>query len=785
MKHIGRKQIAGLGIGCLLAIWLMAGCEEVTRPGIFPPATGKTVEVALTVGWAETTDLSFPPPQTAIGLAPADSREVFQCTCLPEGLTKTTARSLCPDRLYNLEIQQYDQAGSRIGGMSSAVTQATGSALTVSLAASNDCQLVAVAWGDGNTTRLGSSGLAEAQKKNVSSSVVATLDPTRQADMNRMPYVLHLPHVKVSEEGRIVSPEGEDVRLLLRRLAVRLSLEWNYVFPGYRLKQILLQSIPVDYAVVAQPDAKDQTYPSLLGQFTTIRLEADDLASGTWACWLPANVRGVNSAVTSALYRTKQMAPTGSSHASFIAVNTADPRKKLDYRVYLGGVESSDFNLHSHTDYHYTIRFNHTQLPVGDRRVTIIDPIPASLNNHNFVPTANCFMVAPGGAFCFDPFSFRQNGNDIANTLLQGWAAQEGGIADVRLLWQTKENGDVGDAVMGVVNSDTDHTNIVEAQKNDGTAVSASAPLTGDGQGRIFCRVASNTTGGSGVIAAYAPSGKILWSWHVWVTDYKPDPSGAASVYEPADKRKHLYSSAGYTNTYPLMDRNLGAFVGLDRAPEDRIEMTKANGFHYQRGRKDPFPGTFTASEESSFNAVIVPDCPPRNFLNRYEGDGLSWIIATNQPLYATLRAAYATPLSIGASSGNSQWCKEQTGGWGTSLKGIHDPCPAGWRIPQNQEVYRPLVENNQQAAAYNDVKKNGGVLLHYEKGSDRSTYVRYAGYPTSASSVINVGIGGYLNVGQPEQIFELGLSGTNPTIKLNTKWNTDVHTVRCMQERN
>ena len=96
-------------------------------------------------------------------------------------------------------------------------------------------------------------------------------------------------------------------------------------------------------------------------------------------------------------------------------------------------------------------------------------------------------------------------------------------------MWQTKENGDVGDPVLGVINSPTDHTNIVDLENGNSFD-----------DARIYCRVAPNTTGGSGLIAAYDDvdgKGKILWSWHVWVTDYAPDATGNESVDEPK-KRK-------------------------------------------------------------------------------------------------------------------------------------------------------------------------------------------------------------------------------------------------------
>lgn len=85
------------------------------------------------------------------------------------------------------------------------------------------------------------------------------------------------------------------------------------------------------------PDGTDKTYPSLLDQYTTIQLTNTQIGSGTYSCWIPANVRGSNPAATSQVYRIKSNAPTGSSYIDFIASNTSETKKKLSYRVYLGG----------------------------------------------------------------------------------------------------------------------------------------------------------------------------------------------------------------------------------------------------------------------------------------------------------------------------------------------------------------------------------------------------------------------------------------------------------------
>lgn len=71
---------------------------------------------------------------------------------------------------------------------------------------------------------------------------------------------------------------------------------------------------------------------------------------------------------------------------------------------------------------------------------------------------------------------------------------------------------------------------------------------------------------GNALIAVRDADGRILWSWHIWVTDY--DPS----------------SQAPKLNGLSWMTRN------LDALSDDYDETGSAKGFVYQWGRKDPFP---------------------------------------------------------------------------------------------------------------------------------------------------------------------------------------------------
>lgn len=184
--------------------------------------------------------------------------------------------------------------------------------------------------------------------------------------------------------------------------------------------------------------------------------------------------------------------------------------------------------------------------------------------------------------------------------MLQGWCSTKK-IQSVKVLWQTKENGDVGDPVLGVAISDDDHRNIVDL-KNGSSFTDA----------RIYCRVAPNTTGGSGVIAACDTDGNILWSWHVWVTNYSPSATADETILTPENKRILKFKRNGSSQN-PMMDRCLGAYEGYTSVPGKIVDMSRANGFHYQKARKDPFPGSYPSEEVSNrYTYVINTGRPPK-----------------------------------------------------------------------------------------------------------------------------------------------------------------------------
>lgn len=101
-------------------------------------------------------------------------------------------------------------------------------------------------------------------------------------------------------------------------------------------------------------------------------------------------------------------------------------------------------------------------------------------------------------------------------------------------------------------------------------AIGLVSSVSGNGsEGVVVVRLADGKEGNA--VVAARDGDRIVWSWHVWVTDYDPE----ADIFEWTDANGI---------TYKYMDRNLGA-LSAEKYSKESL------GLMYQWGRKDPFPG--------------------------------------------------------------------------------------------------------------------------------------------------------------------------------------------------
>lgn len=169
---------------------------------------------------------------------------------------------------------------------------------------------------------------------------------------------------------------------------------------------------------------------------------------------------------------------------------------------------------------------------------------------------------------------------------------------------------------------------------------------------------------GNAVVAARRADGQINWSWHLWVTDYTPN----AHMLQVANKEGALMS-------WKFMDRDLGATTNDWRS----INFV---GLYYQWGRKDPFPGLSSHDYETESNRTVYDienNVTELSFEYVDNTDNLQNAVANPMTFYCnqnySLGDWYTTNLST---HNNDLW------GCDSHTKTIYDPCPAGYKVPEN-----------------------------------------------------------------------------------------------------
>jgi hypothetical protein len=226
-------------------------------------------------------------------------------------------------------------------------------------------------------------------------------------------------------------------------------------------------------------------------------------------------------------------------------------------------------------------------------------------------------------------------------------------------------------------------------------------------------RVTAGSTEGNAVVAAKV-NDVIVWSWHIWVTDYDPETNplhfqstGVPRLEAPDAGKDHIF-----------MDRNMGA---LDNKPGD--DPRKAFGLFYQWGRKDPFAGNWSMENTVEGRAVIYtrsnPQGEPQPIKHLMMTAGVRYSIENPQDFVSV-----QNPMT-GAWSWNDLSMESLARLWydGTDVsshvtKSVYDPCPAGWRMPA-----RGVLEGFQVALDKETARANKGHL------DTPFGYVPYAGY--------------------------------------------------------
>ena len=280
---------------------------------------------------------------------------------------------------------------------------------------------------------------------------------------------------------------------------------------------------------------------------------ANDGSTQTFTYYLPANLRGLGANTDAAAsQKAKNLgAPLGATCFRIYA-HYGDDEAPVVYTYYLGGDLVNDFDLKPNTKYTYNITLSGKGTPANDYRVEDLG------DRLTFKVDANCYMLQPPtradksftytipvrrAAVFWNPLGVNNGvygasgGDNEVLTLNEAtqWTlsfvwnrinkADNTLAAESELLVGSVDDG-TGKYVFTGMGFDPDYT---------GAAVPGHDPF-------FRIKVESGMKGDA-LVALRNSAGVILWSWHLWVTDYDPDvemrPLSGTYVYPVAGGALH------------------------------------------------------------------------------------------------------------------------------------------------------------------------------------------------------------------------------------------------------
>lgn len=367
-------------------------------------------------------------------------------------------------------------------------------------------------------------------------------------------------------------------------------------------------------------------------------------------------------------------------------------------------------------------------------------------NTPTVTNTANSYIIAPILSLRI-PVNVKGNGGDVAGTGLSTTHT----AASVGILWQTSP---------GLIS------------------------LSNFSAGAQTVKITAGSSSGNAVIAAYDgpnATGNILWSWHIWVTDYNPDSSPVANG--------NIYTY----NNYIWMDRNLGATTA-----------TPANvntlGLLYQWGRKDPFPGPSNYKDVPSGSYSSLPIYNSSGVLltegTPTGGTGINSVVVSvvnnlnNSILHPMTFYCCVNPTESETTldwyTATNDHAYQNDALWGSSdptvtstNKTIFDPCPPGWRVPAWRNNISPWNCFTKETFLWSDT--------NYSRTYTNGTFYPAAGYRYSTSGALSyVGtVGNYWSASVSSSIddsydLHFTIDILNP---FGFNWRAPAYSVRCVRE--
>ncbi|MCR4825192.1 MAG: hypothetical protein K5849_07560 [Bacteroidales bacterium] len=511
---------------------------------------------------------------------------------------------------------------------------------------------------------------------------------------------------------------GTSVNVILKRNAAKIVVNITNNTAGnagedrVTVNRVQLKEINAKYYYLAH---LDDAFPGLsftdpysyLQPFRFDNAQEDFDAGGnagvtqTYTYYVPANLRGTTA--NEYQYNKGNGAPRGATQFHILASYGADGTP-VNYCYFLGGNLTNDFNLRPNFKYTYNISINRKGDPHYDYRIE-------DMAEAVFETDANSYILHPprvAGQSRVYAIPVRRAAvywNAPGVNLGVYGASQASGYESYTLDGATEWTA-------GILWSDFDMSAYMDGdgrflQLASGRGFDPANPA--HSQPYLKVRIPSGMRGN--VVVAVKVDGVVLWSWHLWITDYDPDcnvtPVAGTYIYPVQNGEVHRYHTAlwskeasstavGYSRGF-AMDRGLGALWTKEH------DEPGSRGLTYEYGRKDPFLDRDQNNADGYFylggtrwEKVLPAERQVAGHETGTDGNKNLPYAVTHPLMYISGVDGYRTWTSMAdgeafadVSNGTSYpWFDrkfpDHQGDQALleNKKSIFDPCPPGWQVP-------------------------------------------------------------------------------------------------------
>ncbi|MBO5875149.1 MAG: hypothetical protein J6Q20_01335 [Alistipes sp.] len=264
------------------------------------------------------------------------------------------------------------------------------------------------------------------------------------------------------------------------------------------------------------------------------------------------------------------------------------------------------------------------------------------------------------------------------------------------------------------------------------------------------------------------PAGPIIWGWHIWST---PSTPAVGIVVDPNSvKNNDTAAQAAARTKINLMDRNLGATWTATTVSEVN-NMTVQNaadalGLFYQAGNVSPYPrpAEFGDTRDKWVWARAKYQYGFQQYTQYWTNSAsIKTSVGDNlqMPFYKYSDSYTPSDNNYTGSTARNSWLKKdfRLGGtkgsgdanvpilWSNDFKTNYDPCPPGWRVPHQGNLYQWVTGASRTIANVG----TGAVNKLFAKDATYGQYITYNGvdvFFTPATGYLSQGNMGSLQHG-------------------------------------